>query len=183
MSEELEILKDVAAKLNTAGIPYMVSGSVAMNFCATPRMTRDIDVVIEMQKKDVERFIALFGKDYYLEADTIRDEVARKGMFNLIHQRSIIKVDFVLQKDGAYDRVAFERRTRVDVDGIGLWLISPEDLVIRKLLWGRDGDSELQLRDVRNVLAMADALDHVYIERWIHEFALEPWFEKAKEGR
>jgi hypothetical protein len=183
MSEELEILKDVAAKLNASGIPYMVSGSVAMNFCATPRMTRDIDVVVEMQRGDIDRFVDLFGRDYYLEADAIRDEVARRGMFNLIHQRSIIKVDFVLQKTGAYDRVAFERRRQVDVDGTGLWLISPEDLVVRKLLWGRDGESELQLRDVANILTMADALDHAYIDRWIREFALEPWLERAKRGR
>ena len=123
------------------------------------------------------------ARTYYLEADALRDEVARRGMFNLIHQRSIIKVDFVLQKDGAYDRVAFGRRRQVDVDGVRLWLISPEDLVIRKLLWGRDGDSELQLRDVGNILAMADALDHAYIERWVQEFALEPWLERAKAER
>ena len=43
--EEIQVLKDVAGRLDRAGIPYMLSGSMAMHFYAAPRMTRDIDLV------------------------------------------------------------------------------------------------------------------------------------------
>ena len=49
MESEADVLKLVASRLNAAGIPYMVSGSMALNFYATPRMTRDIDIVVEIQ--------------------------------------------------------------------------------------------------------------------------------------
>ena len=47
MSEELEVLRIVAERLGQAGIAYMVTGSVAMNHYAVPRMTRDIDLVVD----------------------------------------------------------------------------------------------------------------------------------------
>jgi len=80
MSEELEILKDVAEKLDGAEIPYMISGSVAMNYYAQPRMTRDIDIVITLEKNDVDRFVSLFEDDYYIDGETVKAEVARKGI-------------------------------------------------------------------------------------------------------
>ena len=52
MSDELEILKSVTAKLDSARIPYMVTGSMAVNYYATPRMTRDIDLVVELSEED-----------------------------------------------------------------------------------------------------------------------------------
>ena len=59
MSEELEVLRIVAERLRGAGIGYMVTGSVAMNHYAVPRMTRDIDLVVELSVADVDRGDAL----------------------------------------------------------------------------------------------------------------------------
>ena len=52
MSEALQVLKLVTQRLEEAGIPYMLTGSMALNFCAVPRMTRDIDVVVELREED-----------------------------------------------------------------------------------------------------------------------------------
>ncbi|HEV8672743.1 MAG TPA: hypothetical protein VGX21_01745 [Methylomirabilota bacterium] len=49
MSEELEVLKSVARRLDDLGIPYMVTGSMATSYYAVPRMTRDIDIVVELR--------------------------------------------------------------------------------------------------------------------------------------
>ena len=49
MSEESEVLKEVCRRLEAADISYMLTGSVAANFYAVPRMTRDIDIVIEVK--------------------------------------------------------------------------------------------------------------------------------------
>ena len=84
MSEELEVLKLVTHKLNHAKINYMISGSIAVNYYAIPRMTRDIDIVIEFNLSDINRFIELFQDDFYLDDEVIKTEIPRKGMFNLI---------------------------------------------------------------------------------------------------
>ena len=56
MLEETEVLKLVCKTLDESNIPYMLTGSFAANFYATPRMTRDIDLVIE---------IVTFARYYY----------------------------------------------------------------------------------------------------------------------
>jgi predicted nucleotidyltransferase len=66
MSEELAVLKETAQRLDRSGIAYMINGSTAANFYAVPRMTRDIDIVVELSERDVETFIDAFEKDHYL---------------------------------------------------------------------------------------------------------------------
>ena len=180
MPEELEVLKEVVLKLNAAEIPYMVSGSVAMNFYAQPRMTRDIDVVMFLKVNEVERFISLFREGFYIEEDTIKEEVLRCGMFNLIHDKYIVKVDFIIKKEGVFDDAAFERRRQIEIDDITMWIISPEDLVLFKLKWAKDSESEMQLRDFHNIIEMCKNLDIEYVKRWADKLGLSNLLEKAK---
>jgi hypothetical protein len=146
MSEELEVLKEVVQRLDKGGIAYMITGSTAANFYTVPRMTRDIDIVVELLERDVERFIQLFQNDYYLESETVRGAVKNKGMFNLIHDHYIIKIDFVVRKDSPYRAREFSRRKKVAVDDQDLYLVS-EDLILSKLEWAKDSHSEVQLND------------------------------------
>lgn len=64
MKTELDILREVSKRLDAAGIQYMVTSSVAMNYYAQPRMTRDIDVVMALKDSDAVRLLDLFGADY-----------------------------------------------------------------------------------------------------------------------
>ncbi|MGH7798403.1 MAG: nucleotidyl transferase AbiEii/AbiGii toxin family protein, partial [Candidatus Binatia bacterium] len=107
MSEELEVLKQVARRLGSAGIAYMITGSTAANLYTVPRMTRDIDIVVQLLEQDIDRFIPLFEKEYYLEPESVRRAVKDKGMFNLIHEEYIIKIDFIVRKDSPYRRREF----------------------------------------------------------------------------
>src|SRR4030095_2396517 len=90
----------------------MITGSIAANFYTVPRMTRDIDIVVELGERDVSRFISLFENDYYLDAQTVEQAVRVKGIFNLIQQPHVVKVDFVVRKDSPYRRREFARRKR-----------------------------------------------------------------------
>ena len=183
MPDELNVLKEVANRLDSASVPYMISGSMAMNYYAQPRMTRDIDIVIVLEPHGVERFVSLFKDDFYIDSDTVMAEVKRSGMFNLIHNEFVIKVDFVLLKDEEFDTTEFERRRRIEVDGVPLWMISPEDLILYKCLWGRDSISEMQIKDVRNILEMANDLDMEYIEKWISKLELDDFIKEVRRER
>lgn len=85
MSEELEVLKTVARRLDDLGVPYMVTGSMAVNYYAVPRMTRDIDVVVELSGGDADRLCEAFEGDFYVDRDAVRRAVEERGLFNLIH--------------------------------------------------------------------------------------------------
>lgn len=66
MTEELETLRDMTARLESAGIDYMLTGSVALNCYAQPRRIRDIDLVVAFLLKDAERIEKVLGEDYYV---------------------------------------------------------------------------------------------------------------------
>jgi hypothetical protein len=158
---ELDILRDITNRLNAAGIAFMLTGSVAMNHYAQPRMTRDVDLVVALKPGDDEKIIALFEPDYYVPRDAVAQAIARRGMFNLIHNDSIIKVDCVVLKDEPYRLEEFARRQEVTIGGFQTWIVSREDLILSKLYWARDSRSEMQLRDVRNLLVPECDLDYL----------------------
>ena len=77
MQNELDIVQDVSQRLDGAGIGYMLTGSMAMNYYAQPRMTRDIDVVVALLPMDAERVVKLFRPDYYVSRDAVDSSIAR----------------------------------------------------------------------------------------------------------
>jgi hypothetical protein len=166
MSEELDLLILVTGRLDAAGIAYMVSGSTALNVYAEPRMTRDIDIVIEIGARDVDSFSASFGRGFYCDRDMILQAVAGAGTFNVIHSATVIKVDFIVRRETPYRRLEFERRRSVTVEGHSISVVAPEDLILSKLAWAKPSRSEVQLRDVRNLIACTPDLDWPYLERW-----------------
>jgi hypothetical protein len=180
VNEELEVLAIVAERLETASIPYMLSGSMAMNFYAQPRMTRDLDLVIELSLQDAARIVELFEPEFSCDLDEIREAITRQRIFNLIHIEKVVKVDFVVRKSNPFRLQEFRRRRRVLLDKTALWIVSPEDLVLSKLFWAKDTYSELQLRDVRNIIASINDLDWPYVEGWAAELGIEALVEQVK---
>lgn len=176
----MEVLRAVCGRLEKAEIPYMITGSMAANFYAVPRMTRDIDIVLEVKTKDVERMLALFRDDFYIDREAMIEAIGKKGMFNIIHGKHVVKVDFIVRKDAPYREVEFGRRRKIEVDKGSVFVVSPEDLILSKLCWAKESLSELQLRDVRNLLKVVKNLDNAYLDRWVRSMGLEGVYEKAK---
>ena len=181
MAEELEVLKMVSQRLEKAGIPYMITGSVASNFYAVPRMTRDVDIVIQIKKEDAGRMTEIFKQDFYVDRDSIEEAVEKRGMFNIIHNQYVFKVDFIIRKDSPYRELEFQRRRKTEVEGVPMWVVTPEDLILSKLFWAKDSLSELQLGDVRNLLEAPGGLDQRYLEKWVRELGLEEVYAKVKK--
>ncbi len=172
MIDELEVLKIVTKRLESAGILYMVTGSIAANFYTTPRMTRDVDIIIEVEKNDAKELFSLFSDDFYVDKNSIKDAIYSKHMFNIIHNEGIVKVDFIIKKDTEYRKIEFERRRSIVFEGVRIDITSPEDLVLSKLYWAKDSLSEMQIRDVKNLLKTVPNMDAGYIEKWVKELEL-----------
>ena len=166
MTDQLSILKLVAERLDAAGIPYMLTGSIAAGYYARPRMTRDIDLVVEVEPADAERLATAFTPEFILNVDAIRVAIIRQSLFNLIHIEAVTKVDFVVRKDVPYRVEEFRRRLRVEIGGHPLWIVSPEDLILSKRAWAKTSRSEMQLRDVRQLLDAVETLDWAYLDHW-----------------
>lgn len=180
MSDELDILKLVVARLEAAGIPHMVTGSMAANFYATPRMTRDIDLVVELREGDVGRMVALFQDDYYIDRDMVEQAVRTRSMFNMIHNALVVKVDCVVRKDSEYRREEFSRRRTVNIDGQPVTIVAPEDLILSKLEWAKESRSQMQLDDVRNLLRTVQSLDQAYLAQWAERLGLSGLYREVQ---
>ena len=172
MLDEFSVLALVTSRLEDAGIAYMVTGSVAVSLYAEPRMTRDVDLVVELQPADTERLVAMFGAEFSCDADRIRDAITRQSIFNLIHTAAVVKIDVIVRKDSPYREEEFRRRRRAEISGVRMWVVSAEDLILSKLDWARHSRSELQLRDVRNVIVAQPALDWPYVDAWAKRLGL-----------
>jgi len=178
VTEELDVLKLVAARLDAANFPYMLTGSMAANYYAVPRMTRDIDLVVELSVGDTDRLCALF-EDFYLDPDAVRAAFAGRTSFNAIHTTSVVKVDFMVRKDSQYRHEELRRRRRVALDETTISVVAPEDLIISKLDWARDTRSPVQLADVRNLLVTVPDLDATYLARWIAHLELDALYREV----
>ena len=140
---------------------------MAMNFYAMPRMTRDIDIVVELSVTDIDRVMQQFEEDFYVDREMIQQALEQNSIFNMIHTDSVIKVDCIIRKESAYQHEAFSRRRVVVVEEDSFTIITPEDLILSKLEWAKDTRSEIQLRDIRNLLTTVDGLNHDYLKHWI----------------
>jgi len=176
MSAELEVLQDAIARLEGAGIAYMLTGSVALSYYAEPRMTRDVDLVVELAGRDPKAVVALFAADYYVS----ESDVAR-AMFNVLHLAKLVKLGFIVRKDMPYRRREFGRRKRVPMPGFEAWIVSREDLILSKLAWARESGSELQLRDVRALLA--GSADEAYLRGSAEDLSVAALLESCLNGR
>jgi hypothetical protein len=174
---EIDIVRDISHRFQQAGIAYMLTGSMAMNYYARPRMTRDIDVVIAIALEDVHRLAASFRPSYYVSEESIRESIMHESIFNLIHEDTVIKVDCIIRKRSEYRRMEFERRQRISILDFTTFIVSKEDLIISKLFWAKDSHSEIQLGDVKNLLATG--YDAAYLQRWTRELGLDNLFEKC----
>src|SRR6187401_3075516 len=162
MQNELDIVRDVSQRLERGGLAYMLTGSMAMNYYAQPRMTRDIDMVVELRPIDAEGMVKLFSPDYYVSREAVDSSIAHQSLFNLIHNESVIKVDCIVRKQNEYRLTQFDRRQRIKIENFETCIVSKEDLILSKLFWAKDSHSELQLRDVKNLVSTG--FDRAYIE-------------------
>jgi len=167
-------LAAIVAELDRAEIPYMLAGSFASTWHGSPRTTHDIDVVISPTRDQLDRFVrALDDEHYYVAAEAVDEAWRRRGMFNVVHYASGWKVDLIVRKERAFSRSEFERRLRVDLAGLAVWMATAEDTIVAKLEWAKSGESERQLRDVAGIVAVSgERLDRGYVERWVAELGL-----------
>lgn len=168
MSAE-SILRLTAQTLSDLDIPYMVTGSLASAFHGEPRSTQDLDVVVSTGAAKLQELAArLRAAGLYCDAAAVREATELKGMFNAIDPTTGWKIDFIVLKNQAFNRAAFEARSSVELSGVSVHVIGPEDIVIAKLEWAKLGGSDRQLRDVLGVLMVqGDSLNRQHIERWV----------------
>lgn len=158
----------------------MVTGSIAASHYATPRFTRDIDIVVELALADADRVFQLFEPEFYGDPEALRRAARQRGMVNLIHRELVVKVDFIVRKDSPYRIEEFRRRRRVSIEDLTVSIVAPEDLILSKLVWMKDSGSEIQRRDIEGLLRSVPNLDQTYIEQWSDDLGVSSLWREIR---
>lgn len=161
-----EFFNKIITFLNSRNIPYMLSGSFALSIYVLPRATRDIDFVVKLLPEHVDDIVEYFNEGYYCSKDAVTDAISRKSMFNIIDHASGFKADFVIVKDEKYRITEFDRRRKEDFNGIEIFVVSPEDLLLSKLIWIQQWQAAVQMEDIKSILNVAN-LQLDYIKGWV----------------
>jgi len=174
------------SRLNSLDIRYVITGAVATIIYGEPRLTHDLDLVIELDPDDVQRFADVFPIDdfYCPPPEIIKLEVKRRqrGHFNLVHHDTGFKADIYTSGQDKLHKWALNNKKKVDVEGETFWLAPVEYVILRKLEYYREGGSEKHLRDIAGMLALsADKINFKQLEKNIHDNLLEKEWKEAKK--
>ncbi len=176
MKNEFDILKDISERFGKIELPFMLTGSFAMSYYATPRMTRDLDFVIELDANSIDKLVRIVENDYITSFEVIEDSLLHKSMFNLIHKDSLIKVDCIIRKDESYRKIEFNRRQKIILGDFTTYIVTKEDLILSKALWMKETYSEMQIRDIKNLLSTG--YDKSYFQKYVDILGLTKLFSQ-----
>ena len=173
----------VTETLDSAGIPSMLTGSLAAAFRGASRATMDVDLVIAPTPAALDDFVQrIEALGLYVSADAAREAVAHQGMFNVVDPESGWKADLIIHKHRPFSEAEFSRRETADFFGVSLAIASLEDVICSKLEWARLGASGRQLDDVRMLLRIAgDGVDLSYLERWVAALGVRAEWQAVQE--
>jgi hypothetical protein len=163
----------------------MVTGGLAAIIYGDPRLTNDVDVVLQIVPGDAEALVAAFPSEkYYVPPlETIREEAGRasNGHFNIIDLETVLRADVYCLGDDLLGRWAMARRGAVPIaDGV-VWLAPPEYVILLKLRYYREGGSDRHLRDIASMLRISgELLDRGALDGWIGRLGLEVEWRKAE---
>jgi hypothetical protein len=181
---EQEILLDCLRRLNSAGMSYMLSGSMASNAWGIPQSTHDLVFAIQLPPAQIPTLVAAFTGDYYTDEQAVRAVYQPPYQFNAIHVPSALKVDFWLLHAAVFEQEMFRRRVRDEWFGQPLWLATAEDIILHKLYWNNLTPSDRQLADVAGVVAIQKGrLDERHLRHWAVELGVLDTLERALSGK
>jgi hypothetical protein len=172
---QAELLRRAIDVLESEQIAYMLVGSFASMAYGEPRLTQDIDIVVDLAAEQLDAFCAAFpAEEYYVSRAAARQAVLRGGQFNVIHPTSGNKVDFMLVRRDDWGRAQLARRRRLTIlPELNAYTASPEDVILGKLWYYREGGSEKHLRDIAAMLQVSgELIDKAYVADWARQLGL-----------
>jgi hypothetical protein len=176
-----DLLAEIIGQLDRAGVPYMVTGSIASSYHGEPRATRDIDIVIDPRPDALNQLVdGLRTADFYVDPGAAREALDHRSQFNAV-AADASKIDLIVRRDRPFSIEEFGRRERADLLGTPGFIVTAEDLILAKLEWWMQSGSDRQLNDAAGIIAVTPDVDERYIERWAEALGVEDGLRRIRE--
>ncbi len=135
-----EILKLVCNFLNESNVEYVIVGGMAVLFYGNPRTTMDIDYVIQLTDKDIPILVKFLQENgFYADEYDMRAALEEKSHCTVEDKETMFRLDI----KGIYsemDERVLRNKKRIELNGITIYIASPEDTIANKLLFSREQD-------------------------------------------
>jgi len=187
LPEPVHVAGLIAEVFDDLEIPYFICGSLASSVHGIPRATQDADIVADIRLGHAAPFVEAVKSEFYVDALAVRDAIERRSSFNVVHLQTMFKVDVFVFAGDAASLEEMQRRQRYELSEElrgSLFVATPEDTILRKLHWYREGGeiSEKQWSDVLGVLRVqADRLDFPYLQRGARRLGVGKLLQRAFE--
>lgn len=176
-----KVVVKIADILHEVGIPYFITGGFAVSVWGRPRATFDIDIVVELVEPKVDALARALRKVYkagYIDETSAKDAIRHQSEFNFIDPLTGLKIDFWVTKGDELSLLKFKRRIARKIGGKTVYFISPEDLILSKLVWYKMGESTRQLEDIESIVKISGKkLDMKYIRTWAGHLGASRFFK------
>ena len=156
-----DVYKKVVTFLNSGRYKYLVIGGIAAGTLGEPRTTADVDIDITMNKENIHGFLDKAKKaGFKLIKKKCLASAEQIGVFQ-IHLEEF-HIDFIIASTDL-ETTAFERAKTIKLYGIKAFFPTPEDLILMKIIPGREKD----LLDAKGiVIRHRGKLDTKYLKNW-----------------
>ncbi|WP_088891270.1 hypothetical protein [Leptolyngbya ohadii] len=149
-------------------VPYFITGGVASSTFGDPRSTRDLDIVMQIAPADITRLVQRLEAEGFYVPGVEDVQSGRLSTLVITHMETIANADLVIAPINEFTQGQFQRRKPIEIPEVGeIYFCSPEDLILNKLLWRQDTQSEKQWRDILGILKVqGERLDYAYLIAW-----------------
>ena len=184
-AQKLHAIFELQRTADAIAVPYAVGGSVASGLHGEPRMTQDVDILVDLPPQRVEPLVRALRPEFYVDLEAARSAVRSKSSFNAIHLGFHHKVDLFVASDDLLDREQLARRIPVTLsadESRPIFVTAAENIFLRKLDWFRKGNeiSDVQWRDVLGLLKIGrGVLDLDYVRRIADTTGLADLLDRA----
>jgi hypothetical protein len=188
VADDLEAtLSSISQALEAVGVRWAIGGSLASGVHGEPRLTNDVDIVACLRVEHVAAFRRALGEVFYSDEGVVRRAVAAHDSFNLIDERTILKVDVFVPAPGAMGEGQLDRRVAQPLSEFGpqVFVLGAEDTILQKLRWYELGGrvSERQWTDIVSVIRIKGSFDRDYMRQVAGGADLGDLLERAlREG-
>lgn len=164
-----QLLQKAADFFERIGVTYRIVGSMASIAYGETRFTNDIDILVDLSAKNLGDLTTEFPEpEFYLSADAAREAIRDRRQFSIIHVPSGLKLDIIQRKDNEFGTLDITSGQRLRSEGFyDAWFASPENIILMKLRYFKEGGSDKHLRDVSAILQIQGAtVDRTYLGTW-----------------
>lgn len=176
----LKPLEDLIRLFDDLNIPYAIMGGMAVSVHGIPRPTHDLDFTISVDRK---RLNALYSAAVNLGYTT--PEAYQSGWVDQVSDLPLVRmrqwidgktvdIDLFLV-ESEFQESVLTRRMECLVEGRPAWVVSPEDLILLKLIAGRPRD----LGDIQDILMVQGQLDSNYLDMWSERLGVKKLLNEA----